>query len=308
MPHQGISFVFDSFATKQEPIEQGNYTMSVPDNNTSQRNQNYRTCIHFYILYDLDLNANHLRFYGQIEQLESNPNPKVKASFSYDWMAKQLGIDRRNVMRVAQLLKNKGYITHTQLPNGQWVWATKKDQIIEEGGVALDDTPPVTNFTTPGVTPSATQNTQKINTQKLKNSNIAQENVSQQTNGKLSVIPWRNTLYPLSAEDLMTMDNFEHFWSIYPRQKNKGQAALQWAASKCEANAYEIIENLIAQIKYDSDFMKFPPMPANYIRDKRWLDQIDKKKHISKTDKISQRDINMHSTDWIKPMIKPQTA
>lgn len=137
----------------------------------------------------------------------------------------------------------------------------------------------------------------------------AREDEQKSNNPNLSVVPYRETYYPTTTEDMMTMENFEHFWSIYPRQKNKGQAARQWAASKCEGMAYEIIEKLIEQIKHDEDFMQFTPMPANYIRDKRWMDSISKKrKPKSKDDMIRERDNNRHSTDWIKPMLKTPFA
>lgn len=100
------------------------------DNNESQRFTSYRAVIPFYILYDLDLNANHLRLYGQIEQFESNPNPKVQATFSYAWLANELGMNKRNAMRVAKVLIDKGYIEHRQISEGRYIWNTKKAQVV----------------------------------------------------------------------------------------------------------------------------------------------------------------------------------
>jgi len=101
------------------------------DNNPSQRFTAYRTVIPFYILYDIDLNANHLRFYGQIEQMESNPDPDVNPIFSFAWMAKQLGIARRNAIEVAKKLKEKGYIQHIEIEPGKWVWTTVRKHISD---------------------------------------------------------------------------------------------------------------------------------------------------------------------------------
>lgn len=99
---------------------------------SEQRNKDYRAMIHFYILWDEDLNINHLRFYGQIEQMESNPNPNIIPSFSYQWIADQLNVNRRKAIKIANLLKQKGYIEHIKNSKGQWYWRTKKAQVIHD--------------------------------------------------------------------------------------------------------------------------------------------------------------------------------
>lgn len=98
----------------------------IQNNNNSQRNTVLPAVLPFYIMYDLDLNANHLRFYCQIEQMESNPNPNVNPTFSYLWMAKQLGMSRRKCIDVANFLRKKGYIEHTQINEKTWIWHIKK--------------------------------------------------------------------------------------------------------------------------------------------------------------------------------------
>jgi hypothetical protein len=150
--------------------------------------------IPFYILFDLDLNANHLRMYGQIEQMESNPDPKVNPTFSYQWFADQLGIDRSNAIRTANVLKNKKYIEHIEIKPGIWLWRTVKAQVVMEDTecpspnsvaqrhppvapsatppVAPSATPPVAPSATPPVAPSATQRSQKVKSQKINNSFI----------------------------------------------------------------------------------------------------------------------------------------
>src|SRR5882757_2685231 len=96
----------------------------------SQRDQSYRACIPFYILYDLDLNANHLRLYGQIEQMENSGNPNVHPTFSHQWMADQLKINNRNARKLAQLLVQKGYIEHIQIDETKWVYKIARNTII----------------------------------------------------------------------------------------------------------------------------------------------------------------------------------
>ena len=106
--------------------------MSSINNNTSQRLTGFRAVLPFYILYDLDLNANHLRLYGQIEQMESNPDPSVQPRFSFQWFADQLGVDRRTVITLSNLLKKKGYIERIKISQNVWVWKTAKAKIIIE--------------------------------------------------------------------------------------------------------------------------------------------------------------------------------
>jgi len=81
--------------------------MTGQNNNTSQRLTGFRACIPFYILFDLELNDNHLRIYGQIEQMESNPNPNVVPHFSLQWLADELRIARRNVIKATNFLIKK---------------------------------------------------------------------------------------------------------------------------------------------------------------------------------------------------------
>lgn len=145
----------------------------------TQRNTSYRAMIPFYILYDLDLNANHLRMYGQIEQMESNPDPRVSPSFSYQWLADQLGIDRSNAIRTANVLKSKNLIEHVQNAQGNWFWRTVKAQVVcldtdstsIASGAQCD--PPVAPSATPPVAPSATQRSQKLISQNLTNNSLS---------------------------------------------------------------------------------------------------------------------------------------
>lgn len=129
--------------------------MNGQNSNTYQRELGYRAVIPFYILWDTDLNGNDLRFYGQIEQMESNPNPKVKASFSYQWIADALGINRRNAINIANKLKRKGYIFRIKINEKDYLWNTAKNGVL----VSSSDTMLVSYSDTPLVSPSDTQNT-----------------------------------------------------------------------------------------------------------------------------------------------------
>lgn len=134
--------------------------MNGQNSNTHQRELGYRAVIPFYILWDTDLNGNDLRFYGQIEQMESNPNPNVNASFSYQWIADTLGINRRNAINIANKLKKKGYITRTKINQKEYLWNTAKKGVL----VSSSDTSLVSPSDTRAVSSSDTQNTSKLNT------------------------------------------------------------------------------------------------------------------------------------------------
>lgn len=134
--------------------------MSGQKSNTHQRELGYRAVIPFYILWDTDLNGNDLRFYGQIEQFESNPNPDVNATFSYQWIADMLGINRRNAINIANKLKKKGYILRTKINEKDYLWNTAKKRVL----VSSSDTPLVSHNDTTLVSSSDTQNTSKLKT------------------------------------------------------------------------------------------------------------------------------------------------
>lgn len=147
--------------------------MSKHDCNTI-RDLGYKSCVPYYIQFDPDLNINHTRLYTLIEQMESNPNPKINPTFSYAWFGSIIGVERREAMRIAKTMKDKGYIAHTQKPDGRWVWTIVKTLVSADdvGGVAQNDTPPVANYATPPVAQNDTLNTKKINYQKEENTKL----------------------------------------------------------------------------------------------------------------------------------------
>lgn len=143
--------------------------------NINQRELGYRAVIPFYILWDTDLNGNDLRFYGQIEQMESNPNPNINASFSYQWIADALNINRRNAINIANKLKKKGYITRTKINDKDYQWNTVKKGVL----VSSSDTPLVSHNDTPLVSSSDTQNTNKIKSINLNKESITFSNTKE---------------------------------------------------------------------------------------------------------------------------------
>jgi len=145
--------------------------MSEQKSNTNLKELAYRAVIPFYVLWDTDLNGNDLRFYGQIEQMENHPNSKVNASFSYQWIADALGINRRNAINIANKLKKKGYITRTKINDKDYLWNTVKKGIL----VSSSDTPLVSSSDTPLVSSSDTQKSSKLKSNKSKDISASTE-------------------------------------------------------------------------------------------------------------------------------------
>ena len=136
----------------------------------TQRNKGFSALIPFYILYDLDLNAHHIRLYGQIQQMESNPNPDVTPTFSYAWLAEQLGVnDVRYVKRLAKLMKDKKYIERIKSEK-KWVWQTVKKGVLIE-----DDT----DSPTQGVVTQTTQGVVTQTTLRYKRKGIKEKGVAE---------------------------------------------------------------------------------------------------------------------------------
>lgn len=72
---------------------------------------------------------------------------------------------------------------------------------------------------------------------------------------------------------------FNIFYSIYPMKKNKKGALRVWMKNKLYNEAHAIIEKLELQIQKDEHFAQnFIPNPANYLRDRRFEDEIKEKK------------------------------
>jgi hypothetical protein len=126
--------------------------------NADYQEYNYRACIPYQILFDLDLTNKHLILYGMIEQMESSPNIDCQPYFSYNHLASILKVTRRQAMYIAKVLINKGYIEHKETNEG-WIWRTKKLPVLVKNDkktdvsssddmVKCDCTPPVQSHCT----------------------------------------------------------------------------------------------------------------------------------------------------------------
>lgn len=259
-------------------------TLSTPKAE-SQRMTNYRCVIPFYILYDLELNANHLRLYGQIEQLESNPNPRATASFSCKWLAEVLGVNQRNANKIAEKMVEKGYIEHIFIAGFGWIWRTKKAQVFDPNGVfneenintplSLRDTPPVAERQ---VCPVAERHP-----------NILEDNIPEVINKTLvrnsekqELSTYQETYFPSPenisqhlSEQTESDETFEVFWQLYPVKKGKQRAKVAWFAQRCYKDVHMILTKLDEQVRKDRQFLDgYPPHPTTYIHGKRWEDEV----------------------------------
>lgn len=243
------------------------------NNNNSQRFTSYRAVIPFYILYDLDLNANHLRLYGQIEQMESNPNPSVTPSFSYAWLAQQLGVHKRNAMRTAKVLIDKGYIEHTEVSPGKYVWNTAKKSVI------------VKEVADVGGCRSASRG----------------GDAERHGGGDAEC-------HPKILETNIPKDNkpsyalFEEFWSVFPTKKEKKEAFTIWKKKRLEENGRHIIDRVKIQIASDEQWLRgFNPHAPRYLRNELWEDEIQKTK--SSCVAIAHKPLyDDNDTSWIEEM------
>ena len=239
---------------------------SSDNNNHSQRNTGYRAVIPFYILYDLDLNANHIRLYGQIEQMESNPDPKVNATFSYAWIGKELGINRRNAMKTAKVLMEKGYIEHTEIGTGKYIWNTKKKPIIIQ-----DNDENWCRSETPGGVAQRHQGGVAQRHPKIPKDKIPKD--------KLKDLPDSSKSGTTKIlKDYEKDERFMRFYSAYPKKEDPRDARKAFKA--VVGNDDELLEQIILDIAQrkinhsrwqDRQFIK---NPAVYLRKGEFLGEI----------------------------------
>lgn len=74
-------------------------------------------------------------------------------------------------------------------------------------------------------------------------------------------------------------EDFERFWSAYPKRKSKGQAEKTWAKIKPDAETVEAILNGIEAAKsgdlWQREDGRFIPHPATWLNAKGWLDSYE---------------------------------
>lgn len=75
--------------------------------------------------------------------------------------------------------------------------------------------------------------------------------------------------------------DFDRFWSLYPRKIGKGAARKAWAAAvkRAEEGAASILAGITVQTSLDRfdtrEGMRFVPHPSTWLNGDRWLDGLD---------------------------------
>lgn len=102
--------------------------------------------------------------------------------------------------------------------------------------------------------------------------------------------------------------DFLELWSIYPRKKNKRDAALAWKATRNERPDQEILMAAVERQKLSRDWRKdggkFIPYPASWLRAGAWDDEpmdasvVDSEKERTNLKRLSEIDPSMANYGW----------
>lgn len=114
----------------------------------------------------------------------------------------------------------------------------------------------------------------------------------------LSLIPQPKTLVSDMAQDctevvlveIITDDDFDHFWSKYPRRTQKSTAVKRWAnmPRRDRLAALEALPTHIQRWQMSGTEEQFIPHPATWLHQKRWQDEIRLTQPAQQLDKSQQ--------------------
>lgn len=94
---------------------------------------------------------------------------------------------------------------------------------------------------------------------------------------------------PSKDERVDTPDNFDYFWSIYPKKQKKQDARKSWIKKKCEEHLVKIIEDINYRVnnQWKGIAKNYIPNPDVYLNGARWEDErlANSKKPISMNQK-----------------------
>lgn len=87
------------------------------------------------------------------------------------------------------------------------------------------------------------------------------------------------SLSPSPSKHMSTfVDEFDSFWSMYPRKTGKGKARESYRTARKKASAGEIAEGLERQLStFAASEIRFVPLPATWLNQERWTDEGDPK-------------------------------
>lgn len=80
-----------------------------------------------------------------------------------------------------------------------------------------------------------------------------------------------------SSDDEQTSEGFEQFWTAYPKKQAKQDAAKAFRSAKLKPEQLQTVLQDITSRKSSAEWLKdggkFIPLPATYLRGKRWEDE-----------------------------------
>ena len=84
-------------------------------------------------------------------------------------------------------------------------------------------------------------------------------------------------LKPLLSESVDSNDDFEQFWTAYPKKQAKQDASKAFRSAKLKPEQLQTVLQDITSRKSSAEWLKdggkFIPLPATYLRGQRWLDE-----------------------------------
>jgi hypothetical protein len=85
---------------------------------------------------------------------------------------------------------------------------------------------------------------------------------------------------PTNNPLILNNNLFEHFWLLYPKKKNKGQAKKTWKKLNPNNELFEKIKSAIEEAKQSKDWLKekgqFIPYPSTWLNAEGWEDEYEK--------------------------------
>ncbi|HRP26046.1 helix-turn-helix domain-containing protein [Thauera sp.] len=87
----------------------------------------------------------------------------------------------------------------------------------------------------------------------------------------------RAAVQPFEVDRSSEQDRFPEFWAAYPRKENRTKAEAEFFAATLATDADAIIaaaRTFASAAKAAGQETRFMPLPATWLRDKRWTDQI----------------------------------
>ena len=79
----------------------------------------------------------------------------------------------------------------------------------------------------------------------------------------------------LSAAPPSEADEFEEWWSLYPRKQGKGQARTAYAKARRTTSAHTLLASLRDQIpEYQRRGPKYTPMPTTWLNGEQWTNEF----------------------------------